>query len=276
MSEGSPARIDRAALERIIQRAAELQTAEREIGDTLTSDELISLGREVGIPVRYLQQALLEERTPLGSGQAPGLIEKIAGPGEVKAQRVVSSEPEVVERALIRWMESNELLCIQRQQPGRITWEPLGGFQAAIRRSTAALGAGKRPFMLSRAATVSATVLRLESGYSHVTLAADARKVRSDYLASGAALATAGATGTAAMIALGALLPVALLPLPFALGVGYTVLRRYGPAVARLQLGLERALDSLENGVGKASHQLPERAGLMGLLADEVRKALKS
>ncbi len=38
MSEGLPARFDRAALERIIQRAAELQTAERELGDSMTSD----------------------------------------------------------------------------------------------------------------------------------------------------------------------------------------------------------------------------------------------
>jgi hypothetical protein len=276
MAEGPPAQVDRAALERIIRRAAELQTAEREIGDTLSSDELISLGREVGIPVRYLQQALLEERARIGSAASAGIMERIAGPGEVRAQRVVPIEPEAAERALIQWMETNELFCIQRQQPGRITWEPIGGFQAAIRRSTAALGAGKRPFMLSRAATVSASVLALESGYSHVSLAADARKVRGEYLASGAALAGAGAAGTAAMVALGALLPVALLPLPFALGVGYTVLRRYGPTVARLQLGLERALDSLENGLGKASHRLEERAGLMGLLAEEVRKALKS
>jgi hypothetical protein len=276
MAEGPPAQVDRAALERIIRRAAELQTAEREIGDTLSSDELISLGREVGIPVRYLQQALLEERARIGPAASAGIMERIAGPGEVRAQRVVPIEPEAAERALIQWMETNELFCIQRQQPGRITWEPIGGFQAAIRRSTAALGAGKRPFMLSRAATVSASVLALESGYSHVSLAADARKVRGEYLASGAALAGAGAAGTAAMVALGALLPVALLPLPFALGVGYTVLRRYGPTVARLQLGLERALDSLENGLGKASHRLEERAGLMGLLAEEVRKALKS
>lgn len=277
MGEGSPAQIDRGALERIIRRAAELQTAEREIGDALTSDELISLGREVGIPARYLQQAILEERTRLGAAESTGLIERVAGPGKVTAHRVVSLEPEMVERSLVRWMDSNELLCIQRQQPGRITWEPMGGIQAAIRRSTAALGAGKRPFMLSRAATVAASILSLESGYSHVTLAADARKVRGEYLASSAALAGAGAVGTAAMVALGALLPVALLPLPFALGAGYTVLRRYGPALARLQLGLERALDSLENGVGKASHRLSDvTPGILGLLADEVRKALKS
>jgi hypothetical protein len=276
MAEGSPARIDRAALERIIRRAAELQTTEREIGETVTSDELISLGREVGIPVRYLQQAMLEERTRLAQSKADGLLDRVAGPPEVSAQRVVQVEPEAVERALLRWMETNELLCIQRQQPGRIVWEPLRGLQAAIRRSTAALGAGKRPFMLSRATTVSATILPLESGYSHVALAADARKTRGEYLGGGAALAGAGAAGTATMIALGALLPVALLPLPFALGVGYIILHRYGPALSRLQLGLERALDSLEHGITRAPYQLPERSGLMGLLADEVRKALKS
>ena len=275
MAEASPARIDRAALERIIRRAAELQTTEREIGETVTSDELISVGREVGIPVRYLQQAMLEERTRLAQSRADGLLDRVAGPAEVAAQRVVPIEPAAVERALIGWMESNELLCIQRQQPGRIVWEPIRGFPAAIRRSTAALGAGK-PFMLSRATTVSATILPLESGYSHVALAADARKARGEYLAGGAALAGVGAAGTATMVALGALLPVALLPLPFALGVGYVILHRYGPALDRLQLGLERALDSLEHGITRASHQLPQRSGLMGLLADEVRKAMKS
>lgn len=276
MSQGVPARIDRAALERIIRRAAELQTAEREIGESLSQDELMSLGREVGIPVRYLQQALLEERSPLGTPSAPGVMDRVAGPGQVSAHRVVPIEAELAEQNLVRWMERNELFCIQRQQRGRITWEPLSGFQAAIRRSAAALGAGKRPFMLSRAATVSATFLPLESGYTHVTLVADARKVRTEYVASGSALAGAGAASTAAMIALGALLPVALVPLPVAAGIGYAVLRRYGPAVARIQLGLERALDALESGAGKSLPGPNDRSGLMGLLTDELRKALKS
>jgi hypothetical protein len=276
MSEGVPARIDRAALERIIRRAAELQTAEREVGETLSSDELISLGREVGIPVRYLQQALLEERSPVGTPAAPGIMDRVAGPGPATAQRVVSIDAEQAQQGLLRWMERNELFCVQRQQRGRITWEPLSGFQAAVRRSAAALGAGKHPFMLSRAATVSATILPLESGYTHVSLMADARKVRNEYVASGTALAGAGAASTAIMVALGALLPVALLPLPLAAGMGYTVFRRYGPAVARMQLGLERALDALETPVDKALPRPPDRPGLVGLLTDELRKALKS
>jgi hypothetical protein len=276
MSEGLPARIDRAALERIIQRAAELQTSEHDVGDGLTSQELIALGREVGIPGRYLQQALLEERTRIGQVRAAGLFERVTGPSSITAQRVVRGDPAMVEAALLQWIERNELLCVQRQQTGRITWEPLGGIQAAFRRSTAAIGSGKRAFMLSRAATVSATILPLEPGYTHVTMSADTRKVRGEYVGAGAAVAGLGVAGTAAMVALGALLPVALLPLPVALGIGYGVVRRSAPAVARIQLGLERALDFLEQGAASPRHQLPDRsAGILGLLADEVRKALK-
>ena len=275
MSEALPARIDRAALERIIQRAAELQTAEREMGDSLTSDELMALGKEVGIPGQYLQQALLEERTRLGKIAAAGLFERVTGPADIGAQRLVRGDADDVEEALLGWMEQNELLCVQRQQTGRITWEPIGGIQAAFRRSTAALG-GKRPFMLSRAATVSATVVALEPGFTHVALSADLRKVRGEYVGAGAVLAGAGIAGTATLIALGALLPLALIPLPVALGVGYGVFRRFAPAVARIQLGLERALDFLEQGGGAPHHQLPDRnSGILGLLADEVRKALK-
>jgi hypothetical protein len=276
MSEGLPARIDRAALERIIQRAAELQTTEHDVGDGLTSQELIALGREVGIPGRYLQQALLEERTRIGQVRAAGFFERVTGPSSITAQRVVRGDPDVIEAALLQWIERNELLCVQRQQTGRITWEPLGGIQAAFRRSTAAIGTGKRAFMLSRAATVSATILPLEPGYTHVTMSADTRKVRGEYVGAGAAVAGLGIASTAAMVVLGALLPVALLPLPVALGIGYGVVRRSAPAVARIQLGLERALDFLEQGAASPRHQLPERnAGILGLLADEVRKALK-
>lgn len=277
MSEGPTARIDRAALERIIHRAAELQSAEQEIGDTLTSDELITLGREVGIPVRYLQQALLEERTRIAVPAAMGLLDRIAGPGQAVAHRVIACETEAVERSLLKWMETNELLCVQRALPGRITWEPLGGLYAAFRRSTAALGSESRPFMLSRAATVSAIILPLESGYSHVTLTADAGPTRGGYVGASAALATSGAAATAILATLGAVLPLALIPLPVALALGYTVLRRYPPTLARLQLGLERALDSVEQSAGKPQRQLTERtAGILGLLAEEVRKALKS
>src|SRR5215207_10060064 len=140
MADGLPARIDRAALERIIQRAAELQTAEREIGEGLTTDQVIELGREVGIPGQYLQQALLEERTRIVQAGPEGLLGRTLGPAAISAQRVVQGDREAIEATLIDWMEKQELFSVQRHQPGRITWEPTGGFQAAYRRAVGAAG----------------------------------------------------------------------------------------------------------------------------------------
>jgi hypothetical protein len=59
MGESAAGGIDRAALERIIRRAAELQTSEREVAEQLTPEQVMALGQEVGITRRYLQQALL-------------------------------------------------------------------------------------------------------------------------------------------------------------------------------------------------------------------------
>ena len=276
MGEGTPARIDRAALERIIQRAAELQTSDRDIGEELTPDQVLALGREVGIPGRYLQQALLEERTRPVAIQPAGTWERIAGPARVVAQRVVPGTVAEAEAALLDWLEEKELFCVQRRQPGRITWEPLGGLAAALRRSTAALRRGSAAMMLARADTVSATILPLEPGRCHVTLTAEARRARAEFVGGGAALAGAGMLGTGLMVVLGALLPVALLPAPVAIGLGYVVSRQYRSALVRIQLGLERALDQLEHDAVLAQPRLARRpAGLLGMLAEEIRRSLR-
>jgi len=276
MGEGTPARINRAALERIIQRAAELQTGDRDIADELTPDQVLALGREVGIPGRYLQQALLEERTRMVAVQPSGAWERIAGPGQAMAQRVVPGTVADAETALMEWLEEKELFCVQRRQPGRITWEPLGGLGATLRRSTAALNRGSAAMMLARADTVAATVIALEPGRCHVTLTAEARRARAEFVGGGAAVAGAGMLGTGLMVVLGALLPVALIPAPVAIAVGYGVARQYRPALARIQLGLERALDQLEHDVAHAERRLPRRpAGLLGMLAEEIRRSLR-
>jgi hypothetical protein len=276
MDEGTPARIDRAALERIIQRAAELQTADRDIAEELTPEQVLALGREVGIPGRYLQQALLEERTRLVMVQPSGTWDRIAGPAQVVAQRAVPGLAADIEAVLVEWMEEKELFCVQRQQPGRITWEPLGGIAAAIRRSTAALNRGSAAMMLARADTVSATVIALESGRCHVTLTAEARKARAEFVGGGAAVAGAGMLGTGLMVVLGALLPVALIPAPVAIAIGYGVARQYRSALYRIQLGLERALDQLEQGGAQVVRSRARRpAGLLGMLAEEIRRSMR-
>ncbi len=275
MAEGTPAPIDRAALERIIQRAAELQTAEREIGEGLSTDEVMALGREVGIPGHYLQQALLEERTRLVRAGPEGFLGRAIGPATIAAQRVIQGEREAIENELIEWMEKQELFSVQRHQPGRITWEPTGGLQAVYRRAVGAAGGSKRPIMLAKADTVSCTVLALEPGYCNVTLTATARKRRNESVAGSAALASFGAVGSGLLAAFGAIFPFALIPLPLGLGLGYLVIREYGPVTERIQLGLERVLDQLEHG-RRSDRALPPPPRLLDLLANEVRKALNS
>lgn len=275
MADGLPARIDRAALERIIQRAAELHTSDREIGEGLTTDQVLELGREVGIPGRYLQQALLEERTRIVQIGPEGLLGRTLGPAMIAAQRVVQGDRDGIETVLVEWMEKQELFSVQRHQPGRITWEPTGGFQAAYRRAVGAAGGRKRPIMLAKADTVSCTVVALEPGYFNVTLTATARKRRNESVAGSAALTGLGAVGTGVLAAVGAILPVVVIPLPLGLGLGYLVARQYRPVVERIQLGLERVLDQLEHG-RRSERSLPPPPRLIDLLANEVRRALSS
>jgi hypothetical protein len=261
-----------------MQRAAELQAAETEVGEGLTVDEVVALGREVGIPGRYLQQAMLEQAAEVVAPAQAGLLARVVGPSEVAAQRVVVGEPEDAARALIAWFEQNELLVVQRQQPGRVSFEPLRGMQAAIRRGTAAFDSTRPKHMLARSELVSATFTRLESGYCHVGLSARLRKTRSEYLGGAMGAVSSGAAAGIVLAAMNALWAVVVPPLLVGAVIGYFALQRYRPVTERTLLGLERALDYLERGGVKPAHELPpERApggGLLELMAGEIRKAI--
>jgi hypothetical protein len=277
MADLTPGKIDRAALERIMQRAAELQAGEADVGEGLTPDEVTALGREVGIPARYLQQAMLEQATEVVAPAEAGLTGNVVGPSEVRAQRVVIGDPDDAARALIEWFDRNELLAVLRQQPGRVTFEPIGGMQAALRRGGAALGSGVPKFMLARATLVSATFTRLESGYCHVALAADLKKTRSAYVGGAATLGSVGLAGAVIVATLSPFLLAALPPLLVGGAMGWFTLKRFRPVAERTGLGLERALDYLERGGVKPGHQLPPKSGgLLDALAGEIRRAIAS
>jgi hypothetical protein len=270
-----PSRIDRAAIERIIQRATELQTGERDIADGLAPDEVVALGQEVGIPERYLKQAMLEERSRLDLPASRGILDRLFGASTVTAQRVVRGDPDRIAERLANWISDEELLMIQRKQPGRLTWEPLHGIAVALRRSSAALR-GNRTFMLSRAQLVTASIAALEPGYTQVVLSADLRPARGALIGGVGTIAASGAAATAVLAVMSPFWWVAFAPLPVSLVLGWAVSRRFRPVAARTLLGLERALDHLERGEVKPSHALPPRAGgLLGAVLDEVRRTIR-
>jgi len=268
-------RIDRAALERIMQRAAELQAGEADVGEGLTPDEVVALGKEVGIPGRYLQQAMLEQATEIVAPATSGVLGHAVGPSEVSAYRVVLGDPEDAARALIDWFDKNELLVVQRQTSGRVSFEPLSPMQAALRRGGAVFGASRPKFMLARASLVTATFSKLESGYCHVALTASLKQARTAHIAGAVASGSTGAAAAMVLVTLNAFWLVAVPPLLIGAALGWFVLRRFKPVAERCVLGLERALDYLERGGVKPAHLIPPRGGgLLETIAGEIRKAI--
>lgn len=258
-------------------RAAELQTADRDIGDNLSWEEVRQLGKDVGIPDGFLQQALLEEQNRTPAATASGLANRLVGPAQVTAERVTQGTTEAIEESLLRWIDDQELFTVQRHQPGRIDWEPLPGLQVAFKRSSAAFGGGRKPFMLAKAGLVTAIVTELEDGYCHVLMRANLGKERNGHLGGGTVLLGGGAIGTGVLASTGVML--VLVPIPIIAGAALAALvwGTYRPHAERTRLGLERALDHLERGTIKPGHQLPERSpSLLKQVTDELRKALGS
>ena len=264
--------ISRDSLERIIQRAAELQAGEHDIGEGLTESELLSLGQDVGIPTRHLRQALLEERTRSLEPARRGVIAWIAGPERLSAQRVVPGEARDVERSLVVWMEQYELLQMKRRYPDRISWDPKVGAFASIQR---ALGAGGRRFALARAAEVTGRVTPLETGFCHVQLVADVSNLRGQRLGIAGALFGLGAAATGTFLAMAVLTPFAWAP---AVALGAAAVAALGAQrrqYEQVQIGIEQVLDRLERGEIRPEHALPgSRVNAFVRLADEIRSLI--
>lgn len=241
--------LHRAALERVLQRAAELQAASTEVPETLTEEELVALGAEVGLSANALRQALLEERMRVVLPEERGLLAGIAGPATFAATRVVRGAPAELIKRLREEFEGEENLRELRRFPDRVVWGPRGGFAGAIRELTRLDGRG---FPLARADEVSATVVPADAGRTHLRLEATlfARRV-------GAAQATgigllSGAGLAAVAVALNVALPLALAGGALVAGLtAYSARKNYRRDARFTQLAIEQALDRLEFGEPK-------------------------
>ena len=266
--------IDRKALERIVRRAAELQAGSQEIGEGLTSQEVLALGKDVGIPEGYLRQAMLEETTRTASEESAGTWSWLTGPRTISAHRVVPGDRATVERALNRWMTDEELLQPRRQYADRTTWEAKAGAFASIQRAIS----GRRRYSLASAAQISSQVVPLEPGFCLVRLEADVSQQRRNRISGGMVLATIGwgMTGSAALIAPPLAFAMILTMVP-ALGLtigGAMIARTHRGANERLQVGLEQVLDRLERGEVRGA---PSQASLPFVkIAEEVRKVFEN
>ena len=266
----STSRIDRGALERIIQRAAELQAGERDIGEGLTERELLRLGEEVGIPPSYLQQALLEERTRAVATVEPGFRGWLAGPTRLAAQRTIPGEPKRLRDALNQWMTESELLTVKRRYPEQTSWEAKQDVLSSLKRE---FKMGGRSYQLSRAKEIVGQVVQVEEGRAHVRLVADLSNTRRAHLSSAATVAGAGTIASLIGVTIGVMLPVALVPVGLGLLTGFAVARRRRGTMERMQVSLEQVLDRLEHGEIETQPRVEgPRQSAFVRIADEIRK----
>jgi hypothetical protein len=264
-------RIDRAALERIIRRAAELQAGEREIGEGLTERELIALGDDVGIPAHLLQQALVEERTRAAVTPERGVAAWLAGPRIVSAQRTVAQAAGTVDKALQHWMAEGELLSVKRRFADRIAWEAKRGAMVSLKRS---LGAGGRRYHLAAAREVITAVTGLDATRCHVSLTADLSDSRRNRLAGAAGLTVTGAGVGAVGLTLGVAAPVAVVPLLLGGLLAFATARHRLADVERTMVALEQVLDRLQHGEIRppATSTSGAAVGPLERVAQEIRR----
>ena len=273
MADNLPGRsISREALEKIIQRAAELQAGEMDTGESMTEAELLKLGADVGIDGRHLRQALYEQGST-GTAET-GFLVRWFGPKVVQAGRVVSGNKATIEMALQHWMQEGEALAVKRKTTDRLVWERQRGFMAEMKRG---FKVGGRNYYLARAHDITGVVTQLESGFCHVQLAGDMSRQRSASIGGSAAGGAAlGIVGLATIGLLSAAFPLSLLGLiPLAGGVATPVLTGRAQKISdeQVQLALEQVLDRLEAGEIKPKHQQVTASPLMQI-AEQIKGAI--
>ena len=263
-SELTP-KFDQEALQRILQRAAELQADERDVSGSLDGNEVLALGAMSASPSatcgrRCSRWGRCARRRSPKAGWT-----RWSGPRPC----TLSGWFAVIRRpSRRRWCATSKRKKSSASfasTEGQVMLEPVGGWQAAVKRAT-----GSKKFMLKKAERISVTIVPLEPGLCQVVLRATLRDLRRGYIGGAAALLSTAVAATVVLGALNAFWPVLLMPLPGAFGFSWAIGKAYRSEAERTQLGLECALDHAERGAVRASHQLPGRKTMLDTVISEI------
>jgi hypothetical protein len=241
-----PAKIDRAAVDRILARALELQASgSSDSQEQLSEAQLLDLAKEVGLDPVNLRQALAEERTRVAVPEERGMLAALYGGAFASAQRTVRGTPSQVLKALDDWMQRQEGLTAQRYfSSERIVWETRRDVIGLVRRAVSGRG-----HALARSTDVSATAIAVDANRVLVRLDARLLGYRALMAQQNVALTGVGIVGGGIMAVLS--FPVLAIAAPVVLFVpaGFAAARAsHQRTVERAQIALEQVLDRLERG----------------------------
>jgi len=254
--EANALALNREQLERVIRRAAELQSRAGESPEfELDETEVVRIGEEVGLAPRHVRQALADLRAESLLPDLPAetsLAARLWGAGLVRESRVVLGDAAAVESKLERYLRERETLTPIRQRPGHSLWEKSGGLVSSLQRGLDLSGHGHE---LAKARNVELFVEQLEPGHSLVTIVVDLRNQRAEHatgwffaFAPGVTALTAAigmiTTGNPAFLALGAGLGATA----GIIGATTITSKSFQKRKARVALMVQGILDRLEAG----------------------------
>ena len=241
-----PSKIDRAAVDRVLARAVQLQSeGSTETQGQLTEAQLLDLAKEVGLDPVNLRQALAEERTRVAVPEEHGVLASLYGGASASAQRTVRGTPAQVLKALDDWMQRQESLVAQRyHSTERIVWEARRDLVGTVRRAVSGRG-----HALVRASSVSATAIALDDTRVLVRLDAQLGGYRALMAQQNVALTGVGLLGGGILAVLSFPLLAAAAPVAVLAPAGFAAARAsHHRSVERAQIALEQVLDRLERG----------------------------
>ncbi len=244
-------------LERIVRRAAKMQQRAGEPGQqSLTEEEVIQIGRQVGLEPDHVRRAMAEvhaESLLPAADPDSRLFSLLAGDASLPVRRVVPGEPGAIQQRLEAVLADEESLRPLRRRPGRSVWEPSSNVFDRVQRS---LGLDGRSYTLAQARHVDLSVAELEPGWTLVTATADLARERNEVLGGGGfgvlfAVAAAGVlthsmdVENATLLAAGSAVLTAIVAAAIAIPwMRWTMGEKRG----RLKLGLEGLLDRVDRG----------------------------
>jgi hypothetical protein len=242
--------LDRSAIERVLARAAELQSQHSaEPTGGLSDAQVLELGKEVGLSAEALQQAMAEERGRVVGTSPRGVAGAWFGHSQYSATRVVAGTPQSVLAALDAHLRGELPFEVKRRFPDRLMWEPKGGFLDGVRMT---LGVRAEGGDLVLAEEVSALVVAVDGARTHVRLDASIAGRRRNAARASAVVAGGSAFAAWALAAL-SVSPVVTLTLAGSVAaLGLLVPKRnYAGTAERVELALFQVLDRLEYGPAK-------------------------
>jgi len=241
-----------AQLERVIQRAAELQTARESVPDRMNDAEVMRIGEEVGLESQHVHRALIELRAEsmvLDAGSESSFQARLWGVGHVQASRVIPGDAPDVQNRLGDDLKPTESLRSVRDRAGLSVWEPASDLGSLLKRS---LDFGGHGFELAKARRVESMIQQLESGRSLVTLSADLTNERTEHATLWMAGTTIVGVGATVALVLAAGFPL-LLVAPVAAaaslaGGSASAASTFRTRRERVELVMNGLLDRLERG----------------------------